>query len=71
MKNPHFDELDTPTGLPKKLGWTVAVWALGLLQLIIIALLTFLLRSSIEQGQHLANIEGRLGIKVAVLAKDL
>jgi hypothetical protein len=69
MKNPAViesrnsnDDLDTNTGLPRKLGWTIAIWALGLLQVMIIALLGALISASIQQGKDIAVIKGHLGI---------
>ncbi len=53
---------DTDLGLPRKLGWTIALWALALLQLIIIALQGFLVSATVDQGRRIARIEGRLGI---------
>lgn len=71
MKNPAVknDDEDTETGLPRKLGWTVAFWALTLLQMIIIALLGFLITATIDQGRRIARIEGRMGISAQSEAK--
>jgi hypothetical protein len=69
MKNPAViesrnsnDDLDTNTGLPRKLGWTVAIWAMIVLQFMIVSLQAFLITSTIDQGRRIARIEGKLGI---------
>ncbi len=54
--------MDTSTGLPRKLGWTVALWALALLQVIIISLQAWMATEIVAQGVKISRIEGRLGV---------
>lgn len=60
----YRNELDTDTGLPRKLGWRVAIWALGLLQALALGCSLYLLKGLDDVKTRLARIEGRLSMTV-------
>lgn len=64
---PHKPDLDTETGLPRKLGWKVAFWALAALQVVAIAYLgqiqgrlDGMSAKQTEALERIARIEGKL-----------
>ena len=69
----HYDkpDLDTDTGLPRKLGWKVAFWAIGILQFIAVVGIGFVWKSVDEMKTRVARMEGRMGINVQATAPSV
>lgn len=73
---PHKSDIDTETGLPRKLGWRVAIWAIVALETVAIAYLGQMqgrldgiatkqdvqAAKQTEALERIARIEGKLSI---------
>lgn len=61
MTHKHdLPDLDTETGLPRKAGWKVAFWALGVLQAIALACLVRVINTQDKQADDIADVRVRV-----------
>lgn len=65
-KHPYDKDYDTTTGLPRKLGWKVAIWMMGLMQLIAIAYLSHIQRALDDMNTRLSRVEGKMNMTAHV-----
>lgn len=57
MTRKNLNDTDTDLGLPRRLGWKVAGWSLGILQTITIVLVGFVFNSVLDLRERMVRLE--------------